>query len=61
MSSSSVVMITTKARAVLAFDEELAKVIREIETEKQRHNTAMEVLLTKEMALEQAISKLGAN
>ena len=59
--TSTVVQITDRARAVIAFAEERDKIIVQIAAEKVRHNQAMEVLLTKEQALEQAIFKLGAN
>ena len=61
MTDSAIVKITDRARAVLALSDELAAVIREIEQEKARHNQTMEVLLTKEQALEQAIHRFGAN
>lgn len=59
--SDAIITITDRARAVLAFSDELTKVIREIEAEKARHNALMEALLTKEQALEQSIFQLGAN
>ena len=59
--TSATVAITANARAILALDTELVNVIREIEAEKQRHNASMEVLLTKEHALETAIFKLGTH
>lgn len=59
--SAAIVTITTRARGVLAMEEELAVVCRQIEAEKARHNAAMDVLLTKQQALETAIFRLVAN
>lgn len=60
MTSDAIVKITDNARAVLAFDQELAAVEAEIKEERARHARAMEVLHTKQQALQQAIFKLGA-
>lgn len=59
--SSSLVTITDRARAVLAFDAELQEVERQIRAEQDRHDQIISVLAVKRQALEQAILKLGAN
>lgn len=56
---TDIVSITDRARAVLALDSELSKVIRDIEDEKKRHNAKMEALLNVEQGIENAIFKLG--
>lgn len=56
-----IVKITDRARAVLAFSDEIARVEKEIKEEQARHGRAMDVLHTKRRALEQSIFQLGAN
>lgn len=61
MTSAAVVKITDRARAILAFSEELDRVEAEIAEERARHARAMEVLHVKQQALEKSIFQFGAN
>lgn len=61
MIDGPIVKITERARGILAFEEELSRVVDEIEAEKARYARKMEVLTTKRMALEQGIYRLSSN